>query len=231
MNSKEEKQFETSLDLLIEYAKNIKISLQVFMSKIDAEGPRLDYGQVLDSFSSVCGQINTLMRFTRANKATFFGNRVVLPRIVSPDKDESLLQLTEGRVPVVNHEMVPDYLRTMPDPDIEEIERALTTKAASMSVDAATKQVHSVMRLIMSLESIINGVKQTVTIDQDKKPTYLQSETEEMIAAMTYGVGIVSDPSTSKVKKIELSGYVAPTSSTTPSKTNPKAPELKTNII
>lgn len=51
---------------------------------------------------------------------------------------QSVLQRqTEGRVPVFSHEVVPDHLRTKPDPEVEEQEKQLTTDAARIGADAA----------------------------------------------------------------------------------------------
>lgn len=48
-----------------------------------------------------------------------------------------LQRQTEGRVPVFSHEVVPDHLRTKPDPEVEEQEKQLITDAARISPDAA----------------------------------------------------------------------------------------------
>lgn len=48
-----------------------------------------------------------------------------------------LQRQTEGRVPVFSHEVVPDHLRTKPDPEVEEQEKQLTTDAARIGADAA----------------------------------------------------------------------------------------------
>lgn len=46
-------------------------------------------------------------------------------------------KLTELRVPVFSHEIVPDYLRTKPDPEVEEQEKQLSAEAARIGPDAA----------------------------------------------------------------------------------------------
>lgn len=46
-------------------------------------------------------------------------------------------KLTEQRLPVFSHEIVPDYLRTKPDPDVEEQEKQLTAEAARIGVEVA----------------------------------------------------------------------------------------------
>lgn len=47
-------------------------------------------------------------------------NLTVLPLQLSPERDEILLKLTEGRIPVFSHDLVPDYLRTKPVPTAEQ---------------------------------------------------------------------------------------------------------------
>lgn len=47
-------------------------------------------------------------------------NLTVLPLLLSPERDEALLRLTEGRISVFSHDMVPDYLRTKPEPTAEQ---------------------------------------------------------------------------------------------------------------
>ena len=46
-------------------------------------------------------------------------NLTVLPLKLSQERDETLLQLTEGRIPLFSHDFVPDYLRTKPEPAAE----------------------------------------------------------------------------------------------------------------
>lgn len=46
-------------------------------------------------------------------------NLVVLPLLLTQERDDALLQLTDGRIPVFSHDLVPDYLRTKPEPQAE----------------------------------------------------------------------------------------------------------------
>ncbi len=43
--------------------------------------------------------------------------------------------MTEGRVYAFNHEVVPDYLRTKPEPEVEEKMHTLATRAAAIPQD------------------------------------------------------------------------------------------------
>jgi len=44
---------------------------------------------------------------------------------LNPHRDEIVARLTEERVPSVNHEVVPDYFRTKPDPAVEALQKEL----------------------------------------------------------------------------------------------------------
>lgn len=185
----EMEQFEVTIDRLLEYTKHIKVSLLHFLQKIESRGD-MNWPEVLDSFTSICGQINTLMRFTRENRSQLIENRVVLPLHLSPDRDEELVRLTEGRVQMVNHEMVPGYLRTKPDPEIEELEKTLQSKSINITPEAAIKQINATTKLI---EATINTIK-TYSVkayrDQQIRPSFNVGETHELVLAISQGKGL-----------------------------------------
>nr|KAF6282450.1 hypothetical protein mMyoMyo1_010087 [Myotis myotis] len=112
---REEKQLEASLNALLSQVADLKNSLGSFIYKLENEYDRLTWPSVLDSFALLSGQLNTL----------------------NQDRDEDLMRQTEGRVPVFSHEVVPDHLRTKPDPEVEEQEKQLTTDAARIGADVA----------------------------------------------------------------------------------------------
>lgn len=61
----------------------------------------------------------------------------VLPLMLSPERDEDLLRLTENRVPAFTHDLVPDYLRTKPEPEVEQKMTSLEMKASNLTNEAA----------------------------------------------------------------------------------------------
>jgi mediator of RNA polymerase II transcription subunit 8 len=231
----EEKQFEITIDRLLEYTKNIKVSLEYFIHRIEMEGDKVDWPQVLDAFTSVCGQINTLMRFTRENRSQFIENRVVLPLLLTPDRDEELAKLTENRVHMVNHEMVPCYLRTKPDPEIEEFDKSLQAKASLISPDVAVKQINATNKLI---DHIISNIKANSTradtemSRQALKPSFETSETNSLIMAISTGRGLGVNQHRSMQMDTPTVTPKIDTANRQPGmqKQNVKAPELKTNI-
>lgn len=148
---REEKQLEASLDALLSQVADLKNSLGSFIYKLENEYDRLTWPSVLDSFALLSGQLNTLNKVLKHEKTPLFRNQVIIPLVLSPDRDEDLMRQTEGRVPVFSHEVVPDHLRTKPDPEVEEQEKQLTTDAARIGGDAAQKQIQSLNKMCSNL--------------------------------------------------------------------------------
>lgn len=201
----------------------------------------MNWTEVLDSFTSICGQINTLMRFTRENRSQFIENRVVLPLLLSPDRDEELVKLTEGRVQMVNHEMVPGYLRTKPDPEIEELEKTLQSRSNNITSDAAVKQINATSKLI---DNTVNAIKSfSVRADsemsrQSIRPSFNASETNELVLAISQGKGLrmgmhrgpMMGPTEPMRTQEQVMQQQQQQQQQMAQKQNIKAPELKTNI-
>ncbi|KAH7935474.1 hypothetical protein HPB52_008408 [Rhipicephalus sanguineus] len=122
---------------MISRTQDLKNSIAGFIIKLETEYETLQWPSVLNSFALLSGQLNTLMKVLRNEKTPPLRNRILLPLFLNPERDEELAKLTENRIQFFNHEVVPDYLRTKPDPEIEAAELQINTKASQMSMDAA----------------------------------------------------------------------------------------------
>lgn len=47
-------------------------------------------------------------------------NLTVLPLLLSQDHDDTMVEMTEGRIKIFSHDLVPNYLRTKLEPVTEE---------------------------------------------------------------------------------------------------------------
>ncbi|KAK1328096.1 hypothetical protein QTO34_012519 [Cnephaeus nilssonii] len=148
---REEKQLKASLDALLSQVADLNNSLGSFIYKLENKYDRLTWPSVLDSFALLSGQLNTLNKVLKHEKTPQFRNQVIIPLLLSPDRDEDLMRQTEGRVPAFSHEVVPDHLRTTPDPEVEEQEKQLTTDAARIGADVAQKQIQSLNEMCSNL--------------------------------------------------------------------------------
>ncbi|XP_072275430.1 mediator of RNA polymerase II transcription subunit 8 [Pyxicephalus adspersus] len=189
---REEKQLETSLETLIAQVSDIKNSLVAFIHKLENEYERLTWPSVLDNFALLTGQLNTLNKVLKNEKMPLLKNQVIIPLLLSPDRDEEIMRLTEGRVPVFSHEVVPDHLRTKPDPEVEEQEKQLSSEAARITPEVAQKQVQSMNKLCNSLlEKIIKEERDSdVSSLRQNKQTYNPNDTNALVAAVAFGKGL-----------------------------------------
>ncbi|XP_038572722.1 mediator of RNA polymerase II transcription subunit 8-like isoform X1 [Micropterus salmoides] len=149
---------------------------------------------VLDNFALLSGQLNTINKLLKNEKTPSFRNQVIIPLLLSPDRDEDLAKLTEQRVPVFSHEIVPDYLRTKPDPEVEEQEKQLSADAARIGPEAAQKQIQTLNKLCSNLLEKLNNPRddrdaESAAIRQNK-PSFNPADTNALVGAVAFGKGL-----------------------------------------
>lgn len=79
--------------------------------------------------------MNTLMRLLRSDKVPLLKALTVLPLSLNPETDQALGTMTEGRLNCFNHEVVPDYLRTKPVPEVENKHSVVEMRASNANQD------------------------------------------------------------------------------------------------
>ncbi|XP_070195776.1 mediator of RNA polymerase II transcription subunit 8-A-like isoform X2 [Littorina saxatilis] len=147
---------------------------------------------MLDNFALMSGQLNSLKQLLRGDKMPALRNFVLFPVLLSQDPDPHLEKLTEGRVVSCNHDLVPDYLRTKPEPEVEEKINLIANKAANVNIETATKQLNSLNKITSNLLDIINSSKDEWENDAGQKgsqpQTSQQQDTTNLVAAVTKGL-------------------------------------------
>ncbi|XP_055497485.1 mediator of RNA polymerase II transcription subunit 8 isoform X3 [Leucoraja erinacea] len=190
----EEKQLESSVDAIISRVADLKNSLAAFILKLENEFDRMNWPSVLDNFALVSGQLNTLNKLLRNDKTPILRNQVIIPLLLSPDRDDELMKLTEGRVPVFSHEVVPDHLRTKPDPEVEEQEKQLSAEAARLAPDVAQKYVQSMNKMCSNLLDKLNNTREERESEsgalRQNKQTFNPADTNALVAAIGFGKGL-----------------------------------------
>ncbi|KAJ8375261.1 hypothetical protein SKAU_G00058410 [Synaphobranchus kaupii] len=194
MQQREEKQLEASIESLISRVAQLKNSLHSFIFKLENEYDRLAWPSVLDNFALLSGQLNTINKLLRNEKTPSFRNQVIIPLLLSPDRDEELAKLTEQRVPVFSHEIVPDHLRTKPDPEVEEQEKQLSAEAARIGPDVAQKQIQTLNKLCSNLLEKLNNPREDRETEsaamRQNKPSFNPADTTALVAAVGFGKGL-----------------------------------------
>ncbi|XP_074524464.1 mediator of RNA polymerase II transcription subunit 8 isoform X2 [Halichoeres trimaculatus] len=194
MQQREEKQLEASVESLASRVAHVKSALHSFIYKLENEYERLTWPSVLDNFALLSGQLNTINKLLKNEKTPSFRNQVIIPLLLSPDRDEDLAKLTEQRVPVFSHEIVPDYLRTKPDPEVEEQEKLLSAEAARIGPDVAQKQIQTLNKLCSNLLEKLNNPRDDRDGDgtgaRQTKPSFNPADTNALVGAVAFGKGL-----------------------------------------
>ncbi|XP_015787078.1 mediator of RNA polymerase II transcription subunit 8 [Tetranychus urticae] len=233
---REEKVLDIVLESLISRCDEIKKSLISFLYRLENEHQKLDWPAFLDNFALISGQINNLLKILKSEKTPPLRNRIFLPLLLSPDRDEDLAKLTEGRVVAFNHEMVPDYLRTKLEPEIESIEAKQIVKASTMNQEVGQKQITSINKIANTIIELVRTTKdewESGSTQRSSIPvTSSIQDTNIILAAIYLGKGL--KPSTITPKTEPRPGSIGPQ---IPGQSGPRPPgiskapsAIKTNI-
>uniref|UniRef100_H2Z0L4 Mediator of RNA polymerase II transcription subunit 8 n=1 Tax=Ciona savignyi TaxID=51511 RepID=H2Z0L4_CIOSA len=196
MQGSEAKVLEVSVDSLILRAKDIRKALEDFLFKITHEHHMLTWPTVLDNFALLSGQISMLLNAMKSEKMPALRNYPIVPLRLCQDPDPHLLKLTEGRVSLLSHAEVPDYLRTKPDPAVEQAERQLIAEVgmptdyaaiAQTQVSMFNKQCSKVLEKVKMARA--NWRADTVT-SRNNLHSFNPKATEELVATAYYGRGL-----------------------------------------
>ncbi|XP_065834768.1 mediator of RNA polymerase II transcription subunit 8-like [Oscarella lobularis] len=131
---------DATLSSLVGRIQDIKGSLSSLMMKLEKD--QAQWPVLLDSFATLSGQVNMLLKQLKSDKAPALHSRVVWPCNLSNKGDEELEKVTEGRIPVFHHEVVPDYLRTKLDLDLERQQQEMEAEGDKLTPEAAKLQIN-----------------------------------------------------------------------------------------
>ncbi|KAK6991194.1 mediator of RNA polymerase II transcription subunit 8 [Biomphalaria glabrata] len=189
--SKEEKQLETSLDDLLQRVRELKQGISSFIYKLENDYQNISWPNMMEHFGVLSSGLSTTKRLLKAEKMPLLRNYVLFPILLSPDRDPHLEKLTEGRVLAFNHEVVPDYLRTKPEPEVEEKVQLLSVKASSITPEVAQKQLTALNKITSNILDIINASSDEWDKDSNQKnvvpSTSSPQDTLTLISAITKG--------------------------------------------
>ncbi|KAK3794642.1 hypothetical protein RRG08_003787 [Elysia crispata] len=191
--TKEEKQLDISLDELIYKVRELKQSIAGFIYKLENEYQHISWPNMMEHFGVLSSQLNSVKRLLKTSKMPLLRNYVLFPLRLSPDRDLELEKLTEGRVMAFSHEVVPDYLRTKPEPEVEERVQMMSVKASSMAPDTTQKQLTNLNKITANLLDTISVPSASDEREKDSSlknalpQTSSQQDTNLLIGAITKG--------------------------------------------
>lgn len=139
------------------------------------------------------------------------------------------MRVTEQRVPMFNHDLVPDYLRTKPDPEVEAKHQQYETRAASVPPDTAMKNVNVIEKITRETLKHITREKEEIEskassrAEMDK--TSSLEDTLALVGAISMGKGLRDAPQMPVVSRGPMTSMAQQ-----PQMNKPSAAMVKTNI-
>jgi mediator of RNA polymerase II transcription subunit 8 len=187
-----ERKLEQAVTTVFSRTKDLKVALEGLIQKIDTDvtyqpnGP--NWPSLLDSFSLIAGQIATLTKYLQNEKTPELRNTSCYPLFLNPERDDTIFRLTEGRVPCVNHEVVPDYFRTKPDPAVEALEKKMEEAASSTS--DSQQQANKLNSICDKLLDKVQTSRQNELVNEKRitnQKYFERDESENLVGIYSYG--------------------------------------------
>ncbi|KOX80746.1 Mediator of RNA polymerase II transcription subunit 8 [Melipona quadrifasciata] len=181
---REEKQLDSALEAIIMRVNDLKTAIAAMIFKLEHEYETLNWPNFLDNFALFQGILSKILGH---DKAPNLRNLTVLPLRLSPEKDDELLRLTEGRIPTFAHDLVPDYLRTKVEPQAEQKMIQLEAKAANLNYETShyTKVINHVW-------DIANKAREEWESEAGSRATQAQTSSTADTHALVAAVGMVN---------------------------------------
>uniref|UniRef100_A0A1B6BX70 Mediator of RNA polymerase II transcription subunit 8 n=1 Tax=Clastoptera arizonana TaxID=38151 RepID=A0A1B6BX70_9HEMI len=194
MMAREEKQLESALDAIIQRVNDLKGAIAAMIFKLEHEYETLNWPAFLDNFALISGQLTALSKRLTHDKSPQLSNLTVLPLLLNPERDEELARMTEHRVTTFAHDLVPDYLRTKPEPDVETKISHLELKASSLSFEATQKQLTAYSKVVSHVWEIVSKAREEWESEGGARAGAAQTssvtDTHALVAAVAMGKGL-----------------------------------------
>ncbi|KAG8233096.1 hypothetical protein J437_LFUL013287 [Ladona fulva] len=191
---REEKQLEASLEAIIMRVNDLKNSIASMLVKLEQEYETLNWPTFLDNFALMSGHLTALSKVLSNEKCVALRSLAVLPLLLSPERDEELVRLTERRVAAFSHDHVPDLLRTRPEPEAEARLALIEQRAATMSYEAAQKQVAAMNKVVSLVWDLISEARDSWDNEMGARAGVAQTssvaDTHALVAAVGMGRGL-----------------------------------------
>lgn len=148
----------------------------------------------MDNFALISGHLAGLSKLLALDYTPPISRFTVLPLQLTPDVDENLVKLTQGRLPIFSAECVPDYLRTKPDPAMENRQNLHEAKANALTNETAAKQCASFTKIVSHVYDLISKARDDWEIDAMNRnvqmPTFSQADTQTLVKAVGMGTNL-----------------------------------------
>ncbi|KAI1721773.1 mediator of RNA polymerase II transcription complex subunit 8 domain-containing protein [Ditylenchus destructor] len=191
-------QIENAISHIEGRLRQIKSAMEELLSSLEMQEHAL-YPDMISKYSSLASEFSALQTALRKSalpagnedNGTFLKSHLMVPQRVSLDPDPYLQNISEGRLVSWNHEVVPVYLRTKLNPDVEADEQRIENERLSRQTsDHVNKQIGALNKHIESLSTRLTDQSRQNLDRHRENPAYSNDHTTVLVKAICRGVGI-----------------------------------------
>jgi len=190
---REQKMLEAATENMLSRLADVRASITSLIAKLEND-PFLNWPSFLDSYALVSGQLNTMVRNIKSERTPSFKRYICLPLTLSQERDEELARSTEGRCGQFSHDLVPDYLRTKPDPEVEARHALYESRVATLNPEQMHKQLGVMEKMTKEMLKHITKEREDIesraTARAEFEKTFAFEDTFSLVAAVSHGKGI-----------------------------------------
>uniref|UniRef100_A0A915D225 Mediator of RNA polymerase II transcription subunit 8 n=1 Tax=Ditylenchus dipsaci TaxID=166011 RepID=A0A915D225_9BILA len=144
--------------------RQVKRTMEELLFSLEAQD-QVSYPDMISKFSSLARQWKSAK------------THLIVPERVSMIPDTKLQNISEGRLISWNHEVIPVYLRTKLNPDVEEDERKIESERSRQTWEHLSKQIAAFNKHIESLSTRLSESSRQSNDRQRERPAFSTDET------------------------------------------------------
>ncbi|VDO72189.1 unnamed protein product [Heligmosomoides polygyrus] len=209
----EPEKMNTAISYLEVKMMDAKKTIEELLYMLDLQ-EKVPWPDMLDKFSSLAAAMSQLQGALKKSAiqssahedhGALLRSHVLVPQRLQLEPDPQLQTLTSYRVHSWNHDVVPDYLRTKLNPEMESEEMMLEQDRNQKGQDVITKQITHLNKYVDLLLQSLHSSDRAHNESLAEKPTFSREETARLVRATMVGEGL----------KVSMGRSTAATSSTT----------------
>uniref|UniRef100_A0A0N5A1G4 Mediator of RNA polymerase II transcription subunit 8 n=1 Tax=Parastrongyloides trichosuri TaxID=131310 RepID=A0A0N5A1G4_PARTI len=172
----------------------IKMNIENALCLLDLQ-QNVPFEDLMGLFTSLANAMTQMQMLLKRSALTasqddcgsFLRSHLLVPQSISLEHNQELFQRTEGRIPYWNHDVVPEFLSTKVNAELEAMDKLIENEKHLKSHDIVTRQINQMNKHIDILLGALNDAGKVAAENHLEKPTYDNATTDLLVKAIMNG--------------------------------------------